>query len=91
MDEPEVQFEIDPSTRCVTIQEVMAIYRIGRCTAYDQAGLFLREGPGHGIPCIRIGTQLRFPLAWIEAHIGQATPDSGVAISCAPGVHLAGD
>ena len=76
MDEPEVQVEIESPSRCVTIHEVMAIYRIGRCTAYEQAALFLREGPGHGIPCIRIGTQLRFPIAWIEAHIGRPTPDA---------------
>jgi hypothetical protein len=63
----------------------MAIYRIGRCTAYDQAALFLREGPGHGIPCIRIGAQIRFPLAWIEAHIGSATADANALGSA---VHL---
>ena len=77
MDGPEVQVEIESPSRCVTIQEVMAIYRIGRCTAYEQAALFLREGPGHGIPRIRIGSQLRFPIAWIEAHIGQPTPHEG--------------
>jgi hypothetical protein len=58
---------------CVTVREVMAIYRIGRCTAYEQAALFLRHGPGHGIPCIKLGNSLRFPLAWIEEHIGRAT------------------
>ena len=71
-----VQVEIKSPSRCVPIQVVMAIYRIGRCTAYDQAALFLREGPGHGIPRIRIGSQLRFPIAWIEAHIGRPTPDA---------------
>ena len=63
--------DVVPSARCVTVREVMAIYRIGRCTAYEQAALYLRDGPGHGIPCLRIGTRIRFPLAWIEAHIGR--------------------
>ena len=66
----------DTVSACVTVREVMAIYRIGRCTAYEQAALFLRHGPGHGIPCIKLGSSLRFPLAWIEEHIGrQITTD----------------
>jgi hypothetical protein len=63
--------DLDTVERCVTIREVMAIYRIGRCTAYQQASLYLQEGPGHGIPCLRIGAAIRFPVAWIEAHIGR--------------------
>lgn len=64
-----------PGAQCVTIREVMAIYRIGRCTAYQQAALFLEQGPGHGIPCLRVGTSLRFPVAWIEDHIGRPLGD----------------
>jgi hypothetical protein len=56
---------------CVTVKEVMAIYRIGRCTAYEQAARYLRDGPGHGIPCMKLGHSLRFPVAWIEEHIGR--------------------
>ena len=48
----------------------MRIYRIGRCTAYEQARRYLDDGSGHGIPCIRLGHSIRFPIAWIEAHIG---------------------
>jgi hypothetical protein len=61
----------DVGTHCVTVKEVMAIYRIGRCAAYEQAALYLRHGPGHGIPCLRLGRSLRFPIAWIEGHIGR--------------------
>ena len=50
-------------SHCVTVQEVMAIYRIGRCTPYEQAALYLRKGPGHGIPCLKLGHSLRFPVA----------------------------
>jgi hypothetical protein len=55
---------------CFTVKEVMQLYRIGRCTAYEQARRCLDDGPGHGIPCIRLGHSLRFPVSWIEAHIG---------------------
>jgi predicted DNA-binding transcriptional regulator AlpA len=59
-----------PSPRCLTVTEVMAIYRISRCTAYAQAASFRRSGPGHGIPSVKLGNSVRFPAAWIEAHIG---------------------
>lgn len=55
---------------CFTVRDVMRIYRIGRYAAYEQARLYLTAGPGHGIPCIRLGHSIRFPVAWIEAHIG---------------------
>ena len=61
----------DPSyPRCLTVAEIMGIYRISRCSAYAQAALYLRRGAGHGIPCVKIGNSVRFPAAWIEAHIG---------------------
>lgn len=73
---------------CVTVREVMAIYRIGRCSAYEQAALFLRHGPGHGIPCIKLGNSLRFPLAWIEAHIGR--PITAEVAASSPDDHTLG-
>lgn len=74
-------------SHCVTVKEVMAIYRIGRCTAYEQAALHLRKGPGHGIPCLKLGHSLRFPLAWIEDHIGRRVfPDASNADDDTPDV-----
>jgi len=49
----------------------MAVYQVSRWTAYAQAARYLEHGPGYGIPCIKIGGSLRFPLAWIEQHIGR--------------------
>ena len=46
---------------CFTVREVMAIYHISRYTAYEQARLFLDDGPGHGIPCIRWVTAFASP------------------------------
>jgi len=79
MDQPSPDVQEHSSSFCVTVREVMSIYRIGRCTAYEQAALFLRDGPGHGIPCMKIGNSLRFPVAWIEAHIGR--PVTGDLVS----------
>ena len=66
-----------PVAGCFTVREVMKLYRIGRCTAYEQARRYLDDGPGHGIPCIRLGHSLRFPIAWIESHIGSAHIEDG--------------
>ena len=35
---------------CLTVTEVMAIYRLSRCTVYAQAASYLERGPGFGIP-----------------------------------------
>ena len=70
---------VSTASACVTVREVMAIYHISRYTAYEQARLFLAAGPGHGIPCIRLGHSIRFPVAWIEAHIGAPLPGVGSA------------
>jgi hypothetical protein len=61
---------------CLTVTEITAIYRISRCTAYAQAASYLRRGPGHGIPCVKIGNSVRFPAAWIEDHIGRRVDKS---------------
>jgi hypothetical protein len=80
------------ASHCVTVKEVMAIYRIGRCTAYEQAALYLREGPGHGIPCLKLGHNLRFPLAWIEEHIGRRVfPGESAAEDDTPDVRSSWD
>jgi hypothetical protein len=83
------QFPTKPESAvppCLTVKEVMAIYKVSRCTAYAQAARYLERGPGFGIPCIKLGGSLRFPVAWIEAHIGRpiGTPeptDRGLSLS----------
>jgi hypothetical protein len=64
--------ETSATPSCFTVTEIMDIYRISRCTAYAQARQYLRRGPGHGIPCVKLGNSVRFPVAWIEAHIGRS-------------------
>jgi hypothetical protein len=82
------QFPSEPASGprpCLTVKEVMAIYKVSRCTAYAQAARYLERGPGFGIPCIKVGGSLRFPTAWIEDHIGRPIgmrePDGGLSFS----------
>lgn len=44
----------------------MAIFRVGRTTAYALARQFIATGGRNGIPCQKLGGQLRFPTAEIE-------------------------
>ena len=87
------KFADDDASRafCLTVKEIMAIYRVSRCTAYAQAALYLRRGPGHGIPCLKVGNSLRFPAAWIEAHIGRPVePPAHIADRSVPTVRQNG-
>ncbi len=55
----------------LTIAEVMAIFRVGRTTAYALARQYIATGGDNGIPCEKLGGQLRFPTAEIERLIGR--------------------
>ena len=50
----------------LTIIEVMAIFRVGRLTAYALAREYIESGGNGGIPCEKVGGLLRFPTAEIE-------------------------
>ena len=50
----------------LTITEVMAIFRVGRSTAYALARQYIETGGCSGIPCEKFGGLLRFPTAEIE-------------------------
>jgi len=50
----------------LTVPEVMAIFRLGRTTAYALANEYLDTGGRSGLPCEKVGGMLRFPTAEIE-------------------------
>ena len=79
----------------LTITEVMAIFRVGRTTAYALAREYIESGGNGGIPCEKVGGLLRFPTAEIERLIRRpvafpvsdtatADPDSSVPLLGAP-------
>jgi len=79
----------------LTIIEVMAIFRVGRTTAYALAREYIESGGNGGIPCEKVGGLLRFPTAEIERLIRRpvafpvsdtatADPDSSVPLLGAP-------
>ena len=45
----------------LTAEEAMLVLRIGRSNVYESANRFLATGGEDGIPCVRVGRQLRFP------------------------------
>ena len=58
----------------LTAEEAMLVLRIGRSNVYESANRFLATGGEDGIPCVRVGRQLRFPRHALEALIGGAIP-----------------
>jgi hypothetical protein len=58
-------------TAVLTIAEVMAVLRIGRTKAYEQARLYLDTNGEVGLPCIKVGDSIRFLRHAIEDLIGE--------------------
>lgn len=55
----------------LTVAEVRRVLRISRTTTYEQANAYLDTGGQNGIPCVRVGTSLRFPRLLLEQYIEQ--------------------
>ena len=55
----------------LTVAEAARVLRIGRTAAYDQAGAYFASGGEEGLPVLRIGRQLRVPVASIESWLGR--------------------
>jgi len=55
----------------LTVAEVRRVLRISRTKTYEQANAYLDTGGQHGIPCVRVGTSLRFPRLLLEQYIEQ--------------------
>ena len=58
----------------LTAEEAMLVLRIGRSNVYESANRRLATGGEDGIPCVRVGRQLRFPRHALEALIGGPIP-----------------
>ena len=55
----------------LTVAEVRRVLRISRTKTYEQANAYLDTGGRNGIPCVRVGTSLRFPRLLLEQYIEQ--------------------
>ena len=73
----------------LTVMEAAGVLRVGRTTAYDQVGKYLATDGADGMPCIRVGGQLRVPRVLFEEWLGfqitvwpplEAPDDDDVAI-----------
>ena len=54
----------------LTVMEAAGVLRVGRTTAYDQAGKYFDTDGADGMPCIRVGGQLRVPQVLFEEWLG---------------------
>jgi len=55
----------------LTVAEVRRVLRISRTKTYEQANAYLDTHGENGIPCVRVGTSLRFPRLLLEQYIEQ--------------------
>ena len=71
----------------LTADEARLVLRIGRSNIYDSAKRFLMTDGEDGIPCVRIGRQIRFrrhdleqitgaPIPWPLVHHGETINDA---------------
>jgi len=71
----------------LTADEARLVLRIGRSNIYDSAKRFLMTDGEEGIPCVRIGRQIRFrrhdleqitgsPIPWPLVHHDDTTDDT---------------
>jgi excisionase family DNA binding protein len=52
------------------VMEAAGVLRVGRTTAYDLVGKYLATDGADGMPCLRVGGQLRVPRALFEEWLG---------------------
>ncbi len=52
------------------VMEAAGVLRVGRTTAYDLVGKYFDAGGAHGMPCLRVGGQLRVPRLLFEEWLG---------------------
>ena len=54
----------------LTVMEAAGVLRVGRTTAYEQVGKYFDTDGADGMPCIRVGGQLRVPRVLLEGRLG---------------------
>lgn len=54
----------------LTVMEAAGVLRVGRTTAYDLVGEYFDTDGASGMPCCRVGGQLRVPRALFEEWLG---------------------
>ena len=70
------------------VMEAAGVLRVGRTTAYDLVGKYFDTDGADGMPCLRVGGQLRVPRVLFEEWLGfritvwppLEAPDDDVAI-----------
>jgi excisionase family DNA binding protein len=54
----------------LTVMEAACVLRVGRTTAYDLVDKYFTTDGADGMPCLRVGGQLRVPRVLFEEWLG---------------------
>ncbi len=66
----EVSMTSVPVPDLLKVMEAAGVLRVGRTTAYDLVGKYFDTDGADGMPCLRVGGQLRVPRVLFEEWLG---------------------